>query len=608
MPTSSELNDLGIDLFLQGKVTEAAEHFRQALSILPSYANAHNNLGNALKAQGLADEAMACYQQALRLDPNHANAHNNLGLVFYARGEFAQAAECFWQALRIHPNYVSAQNNLGQALASQGQRTQAIECFRRALLLSPHHVDALINLGNALQEQKQWDRAVDCYRQALHVNPNNADAHYNLGNALIGLKQLAEATECYRRALATDPNHTKARNNLGNALKDQGKLAEAVACYEHVLSKDPRNAEAHNNMGIAYKDQGQLQKAEDSFARSLALDANQKIALWNRGLLRLSQGDFARGWTDYEYRWAQPGTVPRVFQQPRWDGSALTGKTILIYAEQGLGDTIQFIRYLPMVKQRGGTVVFECQPSLFKLLNGVQGVDQLVRAGETLPPFDVQIPLLSLPGLFGATLTNIPAEVPYLHADPKLREHYQEILRRTARRKPAGDTHESERDFTIGIVWQGSLTQLGDRRSLPLTHFAGIARLPKVQLVSLQVGPATIDLASASFPVLDLGSRFNPNCLSDLAAALTSLDLAVTIDTAAAHLAGALGVKAHVALAFAPDWRWLLDRSDCPWYPTLRLFRQTRVGAWNDVFARIEAEIKHLLVKLDDPRGSSNRG
>ncbi len=596
MPTSSELNDLGIDLFLQGKVAEAAEHFRQAVRMNPSYANAHNNLGNALKAQGLADEAMACYQQALRLDPNHANAHNNLGLIFYARGEFAQAAECFWQALRIHPNYVNAQNNLGQALASLGQRTQAIECFRRALLLSPNHVDAHINLGNAFQELKQWDRAVDCYRQALHVNPANADAHYNLGNALIGLKQLAQAAACYRQALATDPNHAKARNNLGNALKDQGKLAEAVACYEHVLSHDPGNFEAHNNMGIAYKDQGQLHKAEESFASSLALDANQKIALWNRALMRLSQGDFERGWPDYEYRWAQPGTVARVFQQPRWDGSALTGKTILVYAEQGLGDTIQFIRYLPTVKQRGGMVVFECQPSLFKLLQGVVGADRLVRAGDALPPFDVQIPLLSLPGLFGTTLTDIPAEVPYLHADPRLQANYQEIVRRAARRQPASSTGAAVEDFTIGIVWQGSLTQLGDRRSLPLPHFAGIARLPKVQLVSLQVGPATKDLASASFPVLDLGNRFDPNCLSDLAAALTSVDLVVTIDTAAAHLAGALGVNSYVALAFAPDWRWLLERSDCPWYPTLRLFRQTRVGDWDDVFARIEAEIQRLIV------------
>ncbi len=286
----------------------------------------------------------------------------------------------------------------------------------------------------------------------------------------------------------------------------------------------------------------------------------------------------------------------RAFQQPLWDGSALTGKTILVYAEQGLGDTIQFIRYLSMVKQRGGAVIFECQPSLFKLLQCVDGADQLVRSGETLPPFDVQIPLLSLPGFFGTTLANIPADVPYLHADPKLEEHYGAIIRRTARRKPAGKTHESERDFTIGIVWQGSLTQLGDRRSLPLGHFAGMARLPKVQLVSLQVGPATKDLASASFPVIDIGSRFDPNCLSDLAAALTTVDLVVTIDTAAAHLAGALGVNAYVALAFSPDWRWLLERADCPWYPTLRLFRQSRVGAWDDVFARIEAQIQRLLV------------
>ena len=319
--------------------------------------------------------------------------------------------------------------------------------------------------------------------------------------------------------------------------------------------------------------------------------------------MRLQQGDLAAAWPDFEYRWTVPGIVARTFEKPRWDGTSLQGKKILVYAEQGLGDSIQFQRYLPMVKECGGTVFFECPPALYRLFTGIKGVDELIPAGKPLPAFDVQIPLMSLPGIFGTTLATIPADVHYLKADRQRVLHWQCELRqearrderrtarrderRTARRQPAGSP------FRIGIAWQSDPNHPGFHlKSFPLTCFQALARLENVHLVSLQVGPGSRHIAHVSFPVTDLGNRFDPNSLDDLAGALMNMDLVVTVDTAVAHLAGVLALPTWVALPYVACWRWLLNRWDSPWYPTLRLFRQGRVGDWDEVFQQIAMEIR----------------
>ncbi len=321
---------------------------------------------------------------------------------------------------------------------------------------------------------------------------------------------------------------------------------------------------------------GSLRESQ-ALISALATNAEHRMALWNRACLRLLQGDFEGGWPGYEHRWAQPEMVPRPFTQPRWDGSSLQGKTILVYAEQGLGDTIQFARYLPMVKERGGTVLFECQPSLMPLLSGVAGVNRQIAFGSDLPAFDVQIPLLSLPGLFGTTLATIPASVPYLKMHPKLVERWGKELIKAADPKSVDKSSPPPKSYRIGIIWQGSMNQKGDRRSLPLSHFSTIASLKGVQLVSLQIGPEIGQIAGEKFPVIDLGSRFDPNSMADLAAAIMNVNLVISVDTAGAHLAGALGVPVWVTLALSADWRWLLDRSDNPWYPTMRLIPATQI-------------------------------
>jgi len=301
---------------------------------------------------------------------------------------------------------------------------------------------------------------------------------------------------------------------------------------------------------------------------------------------------FARGWPEYEWRWHRRQAVQRNFYATRWDGSPLAGRTILLHAEQGLGDTLQFVRYASLVKRRGGTIIVECQPPLVKLLTGCPGIDQVVAYGDALPPFEFHAPLMSLPAIFGTTVETIPQEVPYLLADPELRQKWRGEL-------------EGMREFKVGIVWQGRPEPpwVGNR-SIPLRKYAPLAQVPGVKLFSLQKGPGVEQLVASSVEVTDFGPRLDEATgpFLDTAALMRNLDLVITSDTATAHLAGALGVPVWVAIPVAPDWRWMLNRTDSPWYPTMRLFRQTNLGDWDTVFAQMATELNLAATR---PKGKS---
>ncbi len=498
-------------------------------------------------------------------------------------GNLAGAEPLYRQVLQADPLHSRALHLLGLLSHQTGRRQSGNGLFRQAIQIDPTVADYHFNFGIALAGQNEFAEAAECFRQALKINPNDAFGHYNLANAFYKQGQFEEAAAGFRQTLSLNPNMALAHSSLGLVLFWQGELESAIECYRQTVWLDPKNPEAHVDLGSALLWQGQLADAGECFRRALDLEPGHKKGLWNRSLLRLLQGDLEGGWPDYELRPALTGTACP-FQQPRWDGASLEGKTILVYAEQGLGDTIQFGRYLPLVQGRGGRVIFACQPSLEAL--GFPGVDQLVTAGLPAPPFDVQIPLLSLPLVFGTTLATIPADVPYLQANPQRVLRWRQEL---ANAPAAGDS-----GLNIGVAWQGSLnqqTQKGDRRSLPLSHFESLARMPGVRLFSLLVGPGTKELAAAAFPITDLGCRFDPNSLEDLAAALVNMDLVVTVDSAVAHLAGALGVPVWTLLPFAADWRWLLDREDSPWYPTMRLFRQKRLGDWGEVIQRVAERV-----------------
>jgi tetratricopeptide (TPR) repeat protein len=578
---ATALNDRGNALFDKGRIAEAIDCYRQAVRKAPDYADAHNNLGIALAGQGQIAEAIDCFRRALRANPNYANALNNLGNAL--KDQPAEAEECFRRALLINPHHTQAHNNLGIVLVGQGRTAEAIDCFRRALGVHPHYASAWNNLGAALKGQGQQAEAEECFRRALRIQPNHVDALNNLGLGLREQGRLAEAALCHRQVLRINPCDADTHYHLGCALAGQGELAEATVCYQRTLQYKPDHADAHSNLGLAIKDQGRPAEAEQHFQRALRIDPDHKSARWNLCFARLMQGDLEGGWRDYDLRWEQPGMAPRSFGEPRWDGSSLEGKTILVYAEQGLGDTIQFLRYLPWLEQCGGRVVFECQPQLELLLTGTLGAALVVPAGAPLPSFDVQIPLLSLPGLFQTTLATIPTPLSCLNPEPALVQRWRQELEPLA-------------GFKVGIAWQGNPKHPADRfRSASLANFEALANVPGVQLVSLQKGQGVDQLRSlaAQFPVLDLSERFDvTGAFMDTAAMMKCLDLVVTVDSALAHLAGTLGVPVWVALHIAPDWRWLMERFDSPWYPTMRLFRQSRPGDWREVFERMAVALR----------------
>jgi len=481
----------------------------------------------------------------------------------------ANLSDLYDQAIRSHQN---------------GNLRQAETLYRQILQLDPRQADALHLLGFLGFQTGHPQEGIPIIRRAITLNPQDPIYHFNLGIVLHSQGQLPEAAACFQAALRINPQGVEVYKNLAEVFRKQGKMEEAIACLSEALRINPEFVEGHNDVGILLKNLGRLTEALEHFDHALSIDPEHAPSRWNRALLRLRWGELLDAWKDYEFRWQKPGCVARHLDRPRWDGSLLAGRTILIYAEQGLGDTIHFIRFAPLVKERGGNILFECQPQLKKLLADVAGVDQLLVQGSAPPPFDVQVPLMSLPGLLRTTLATIPGAGSYLRANPKQILHWRKEL------APLDG-------FKLGIVWQGTPTHANDpQRSVPLAQFAPLGRLEGVRLISLQVGKGKQQLEGVPFPITDLGSRFDLSTLDDLAAVLMSLHLVVTVDTAVAHLAGALGVPVWVVLPIAPDWRWFLDRSDSPWYPTMRLFRQRRPGDWADVFQQVAAEVSPLSV------------
>ncbi len=581
--------NLATVLQAQGQLEKARACYQQALRWKPNCAEVHNNLGNLLQQQGKLAEAQASLEQALCLKPNLAEAHNNLGNVLQEQGKLAAALASLQQALRLRPDLAEAHNSLGNLLHEQGQLAEAQASYQQALRLKPDYAEAHCNLGNVLQEQGKWAEALACYQQALRHQPDFALAHSNLGAVFQEIGELEQARDCYEQALRCQPDYADVLINLGIVLKEQGELEEAVASLQRALHFQPDSAKAHLNLGAVLHDLGQLVEALACYRQALRLEPAYVDAHWNRALTWLLAGDFEQAWRDYEWRWQCKDAVLPRFSQPLWDGSPLHGQTILLYAEQGLGDTLHFIRYAPLVQERGGCVLVACQPLLRSLLSRCHGIDRLLPQGEFLPPFDVWAPLLSLPRIFGTTLATVPATVPYLFADPQRCQHVHPALRSRAGSK-------------IGIVWQGNPRYRGDRqRSIPLMQFAPLAQLPGVQLISLQKGYGSEQLRAVAdrFAVLELGSHLDEGtgAFEDTAVVLQHLDLVIAPDTALAHLAGGLGVPVWLALSLVPHWPWLLEREDSPWYPSLRLFRQQERGNWDEVFARMATALRQRLAQ-----------
>jgi tetratricopeptide (TPR) repeat protein len=477
------------------------------------------------------------------------------------------------------PPSAAAELAFGNACMQAGRYADAAAAYARSLAAAPGNASAHNNLAVAFAEQHLFDRAIPHYREALRLDPGYAEAHYNLGNALRELARYGEAVGCYDRALALRPGWPGAHCNRGLALAAQGRQGPAEAAYRAALALDPGYAEAHNNLGLAVQLQGRLDEARAHFDRAVELAPEFASPRANRAQLALLHGDFQRGWPEYEWRWRLPGVfLPRV-AVPMWDGSPLAGRTLLLRAEQGFGDTIQFVRFAAPLARAGATAILECQPALASLLAKARGVHAVVPRGSTLPRCDFQIPLASLPGALGVRdLAGIPAEVPYLAVDQARRDRWRTTLAQYEGGK-------------VGIAWRGNPKHPQDcHRSIPQERVAALGAARGVTLVSLQAGERARGIPGIVEPAPD--PERAPLPFEEWAALIASLDLVITCDSVMAHLAGALGVPVWIALPLVPDWRWLLGRDDSPWYPTARLFRQTRLDDWDPVFARMAATLR----------------
>jgi tetratricopeptide (TPR) repeat protein len=526
------------------------------------------------------DTPEAEHEALLAQDPDNQGALHKLSIVRLKRGAFADAIPLIERLIERHPNFSDAHNNLGVALQGLKRSAEAVPHFERAIALAPDHPEAHHNLGRAQESLGRLAEARACYERAVALRPDYAVAHNALG-ALLAPNDPDQALASFARAIAARPAYADALNNMGIALQALGRNEEAVASYRQALAIKPDNADAYNNLGLALRGLNRLEEAIGCFELAQAIKPDHVDAQLGEGLVRLALGDYAAGWKKYVWRHltANFSHGKKRPPQPLWLGNwDVSGKTLLLHGEQGLGDTIMFARYVPLVAQRGAKIVLAVQRPLAALMTTLKGVSTIRAQGEPVPPFDGFCPLPTLPLVFQTSVETIPANVPYLSAPADRLAKWRPVLQALPRPR-------------VGLMWAGAQSPIY-RRTIPLRLLLPLFELREFHFVALQK-----ELPKEDAPFLDstgmatfLGERQAD--LADAAAMIAMLDLVITIDTSIAHVAGAMGKPTWVLLPFSADWRWLRERTDSPWYPSARLFRQPAIGDWASVVAQVAKALR----------------
>jgi tetratricopeptide (TPR) repeat protein len=621
-------SNYGIVLAVLDRHEEALRSYERAVALKPDYAEAFNNRGNTLRALKRNEDALVSFERAIAARPNYAEAINNRGNALVELGRCDEALASYERALERQPDYADAMINRGKCLILLKRSDEALASFDRALKHQPRNAAALKERGHLLRDRKQPTDALSSLDQALALGPDNAETHAGRALALLDLKRFDEAFIACDRALALKPDYVEAIVTRGNILHEMRSYAEAIKHYDRALEMRADFAQAYGNRantlvelnrpaealadydralaikpyasalvnrGLALSYLDRPQDAFDSFDRAITLEPELAEAHWNKALLYLSIGDFAQGWRGYEWRWRRATELtPRDFTQPQWRGEDLTGKIILLHAEQGFGDSIQFIRYLPMVRAKAERVILELPDGLLSLIGELADGVTMLNRGAALPSFDLHCPLMSLPLAFGTTISTIPASVPYLRAPADRLAAWRARMSREATPR-------------VGLVWSGRADHKNDHnRSIALSRLQSLLAVPDVRFISLQKEYREADLVALnSAPIMRLDATLND--FADTAAVISELDLVIAVDTATAHLAGAMGKPLWLLLSYIQDWRWMRGRADSPWYPTAMLFRQPEIGDWDAVIARVAQKLT-AFVKKRVPRPSGNAG
>jgi tetratricopeptide (TPR) repeat protein len=614
----NELNALqqAIALHQRGQLDEAERAYRHILTQAPRSFNALAFLGTVHLQRGQSESAAALFEQSLSIQSKQPLALTNLGLALQNIGRLVEALKCFERALKLQPDFVDAVFNRAIVLLAMKREHDALLAFRRAFALQPAHLDARLKAAELLHGMSKHDEARTLCDQLIVLAPAMVPAHTLLGNVFFARGQLNEALASYERALAHDASNADAIYNKGLALARQAAHVDALSCFELALQlrpdfvvaaleraavlrklkrmdesilahdvlieRNPHLIAAYCNKASVLQDLNRIDEALACLDVALSLAPDDANVRWNKAVLLLTQGKYSEGWPLYESRWQRPekrGALER-FKKPKWTGhETLTGKTILLHPEQGLGDVIQFARYAPMLAERGARVVLEVQPSLHDLMASLPGVEQVIAYGEPLPRHDFHCPLMSLPAAFETTLESVPAKFPYLCSNPQRQELWRARLR--AKTVPR-----------VGLVWSGNTTQANDHnRSMPLACMAPLLDLP-LELHALQKDVRGSDeVFLAAHPQIQRWDEQLED-FADTAALIAEMDLVISVCTSVAHLAGALGKPLWMPLCFSADYRWLLEREDSPWYSGARLFRQPEPGDWTSVMQRIEEALR----------------
>jgi tetratricopeptide (TPR) repeat protein len=562
-----------LSLHQAGRLPEADAICRRILAENPNNPDALHVLGVIASQRGQLPEAQTLFMRAIALAPRSADYHNNFAVVLEKLGKFDEAERAYRTAVSLRPQDPEIHKNLANVLRRQGKLDLAIAELQNALRLKPDHFTCWFNLASIQQARGDIDAAIASYETAIRLQPDSFLSFINLGHLYKQKENLQRAGQAFATAARLRPDSADAHNNVAAIAHFTGRMDDALAGYRKAIELQPEFAAAYCNLGVALADLGRNEEAAAAYERTLELKPDFASAHWNYGLVLLVMGNFERGWAEYEWR-SKVQELNLNFEVPRplWNGEPLHGRRILLRGEQGFGDAIQFIRYAPLVADRGGHVIIACDPLLYPLFRSIPGIHEYVFEGDPIPKFDVHCPFLTLPTAFKTTLETIPASLPYIKPDPELAAKWKA-------RVPADR-------LKVGLAWAGRPSHRLDRyRTMNFQELAPILKVPGVWFASLQKGKAAQQLENlpAGVEITDLSGDLTD--FSQTAALIANLDLILTVDTAAAHLAGAMGKPVWVLLQYAPDWRWMLHRTDTPWYPTMRLFRQKQFADWTGAIA-----------------------
>lgn len=585
-PSTEQMLQAALDSQRAGRFPEAEGIFRQVLAREPRNAHALNGLGTLALHLNRPQDAASLFNEAIAANPSELGFHMNLGTALLKMSRLMDAGQVFQRIVQMKPDYAEAYANLGVVLSDLGRLEDAVNVYRRAIQLKPQFATPYQNLGAVLRDMGRHEEAVQVLRQGLAVDPTRVEMMSRLGLVYLSLgltdrSKYDEAITVLRQALTLQPNHPYVLTNLGVALARLGRPEESIAYHRQALEIYPSFAGALINLGVALRNLGRFDEAKECYLRALALEPNDPNLHQNLAFELLVQGDWEQGFREYERRLEDKSLYRRDWPKPRWDGSDLSGRTILLAAEQGIGDTINFIRYAPLLAERGAKVLVEAQDTVVSLIGRVPGVSSVSAQGQTLPEHDFYAPVPSLPFAFQTRPDTIPANVPYLSAQPERAAAWKDRLAQYGAA------------FKVGLVWGGSLRNRNDiHRSMLLADFAPLADVKGARFFSLQTGPQASQIFSAppGTEIVDLGPSLTS--FEETAAALANLDLLISVDTAIVHLAGAMGRPVWNLIAFAPDWRWMLNRPDTTWYPTMKLFRQPAYKDWAGAVRQVKEQLE----------------